>query len=919
MFNLCFLRRSLIAGLLLLALLAASPGGSAAADLPGWTVAKITADYRQHPIDVDQKTPDISWVLTSTARNKMQAAYQVLIATNQDFRGAAVWNSGKVVSGQSAHVRPCSGVLQSNRDYWVKVTAWSKDGEEATNVASFSTAFLDEAPQWRAQWVGFRSEAPFVAWTSTTAALAAFVPDSAVANRSQYLRKQFTLRKPLQRARVFVSGLGIYELSINGKKVGDHVLAPARTRYPDRVLYEVFDVKDQLLRGDNALGIQLGNGWFNPDKKYQDWRMTFFGYPRAILQLQLRYTDGSEETIVTDPSWRAALGPVTFNSIYDGEWYDARLEAEGWDRPGFRDDAWQPAVLMPTPTARMQAHTSPPERVTETRKPVKTIRQAPGVTVYDMGQNFSGWTKIRVRGERGAVVTLHHAEDLKPDQTLDFKSNRSAKNTDRYVLKGGGDEVYEPRFTYHGFQYVEVAVQGRAEVLSAEGRVVHSDLAQTGVLETDNELINRIHHCTLWSQRSAFQGVPVDCPQRDERLGWLADGYVTADEAMLNFDGAQFYPKWLDDMRYAQDDEGRLPHIAPPTRLPADATNWSAGLFPVVWDYYRTYGDRELIAREYPAMQRYVAYMQKSAKGYILKADRYGDWGTPAQDQKATSGWVRGNPAASTTAMFCLSTDILAQSAAVLGKAAEARQYGQLRDSIGQVFNRTYFDEATSTYRGEAYHYQYLQGMPLFLNLAPEKNRAQVMTNLLKDIKETRQGHLYSGIIGTKYIVELLSREGRNDVVYQMVTAKGYPGWDFLTAGRNTFPEWWDRSGSHNHVMFGSIDAWFYRQLAGIQAGPAGEGYGQLVIRPYFPTTGLNKVRASIETMKGTVASSWQRTGTAVAMTVEIPVNTTAQVVLPAAATSLTLNQKTTKSTRSADGQTAFTLGSGSYAIAFRL
>lgn len=847
-----------------------------------WKIIKVTIDYNQSPINVSNANPDISWIISSVLNNQKQAAYQVQIAYSKKLleqNKPDVWNSGKIKSSQSSHIIPEGKTLKSNTDYWVKVTSWNQDGKEASTFTTFSTAYFEQN-SWQAMWIGYQSEAPYSFETATDEEKVAFRPDSIIAGRSQYLRKEVTLKKEIRRARVFVTGLGFYELSINGKKVGDHVLAPAKTRYSDRVLYEVFDVKDNLINGKNALSIHLGNGWYNPAKKYQDWRMPFWGYPRAIMQLALEYQDGTKELIMTDASWKTALGPIVANDIYDGESYDSRLELKDWNVAGYNDTLWKNVVSMKKPTENLMVQVMSPERVMQSLKPVNTYKINDTQNVYELGMNITGWTKISVKGDAGAKVTIRYAEDLKADHTLDVRSNRAAKNTDVYILKGESKEMYEPRFTYHGFQYIEVTVSGNVQVLDIQGQFVYTDVANTGTLATDNPLLNKIHDATVLSQKGAFHGLPVDCPQRDERLGWMTDGYVTADEAMLNFNTPNFYLKWLDDIRFAQDKQGALPHIAP-TFSVSENTNWSCGSFPIIWDYYSNYGDNQVLRTYYPMMKTYIAYLEKSANNYILKADKYGDWGNPAQDDKAKSGWVRGFPKLSTTAMFYFCTDILYKSAAALGNKEDEKKYILLKAKIKEAFNKAYFDESTLTYKAESYHFQYAQGIPLFLGLTPEKYREEALSNLIDDISIKRDGHIYAGIQGLKYIYEMLMDEDKNEVIYQFVNAKGYPGFDDMLKRRNTFPEWWNGTGSHNHVMFGSIDAWFYRSLAGIRTKEVSPGYEEVIIKPFFPVSGLNVVNANLKTVKGEVSSSWIKDGNKVTLKISIPANSSASLILP--------------------------------------
>nr|WP_294895151.1 family 78 glycoside hydrolase catalytic domain [uncultured Pedobacter sp.] len=885
---------------------------SKADSLKDWEIQKVLIDYHESPIDVSNASPGISWILTSSKNNQMQLAYQILVATSKELLNsgkADIWDSGRKKSSQSSNIRLNGKTLMSNTDYWMKLTSWNENGKSAVKIVAFSTAYLNPS-DWKANWIGAESEYPFTWEKASIEQRRAFNPDSLVANRSQLLRKEISIRKVIKRARVFASGLGLYELSINGQKIGDHVLSPAQTRYSDRVLYEVFDVKDKLREGTNAIGLQVGNGFYNPIKKYLDWRMDFWGFPRAILQLEIEYEDGSKETVLSDKTWKVCYGPVIENSIYDGEHYDARLEQKGWNEPNFHDKSWKSVTIMQKPTKVMQAQTMAPQRVLKVMKVVNVWKIDENSSVYNIGQNLTGWTAIKLKGEKGSKVSIRYGEDINTDHTLNAKSNRHALNTDVYILKGEGVEYYEPRFTYHGYQYFEVTKEKNVQILDVEPKMVATDLPQNS-FETDNPTINNIQNAIAWTQKSAMQGIPIPCTQRDERVAWLADAYVTADEAMLNFFAPDFYSKWLADIRLTQDTNGALPYVSP-RRSQKEATNWSCGYFWTIWDHYNNYGDKELLSSNYKAMQDYVTFLKNGSNNLIVKPDRYGDWLTPAQNDK-DSGWKRGNPELSTTAMFYMCTAILEKTAKVLMKTTDAGKYGQLKEEIKTAFNKKYFDTKTANYKSESYDYQYVQAMPLYLGLTPDSLRERALDNLIYNIKVKRNGHFYAGILGVKYLYEMLMQQNRNDITYEMVTAKGYPGYDDMLQGRNTLTETWGGGGSHNQAMFGSIGAWFYRSLAGINTDSNAVGYERILIKPFFPEGGVNKVSAQLETQKGTIKSSWVKNNNEVSMELTIPANAKSVIYLPAVS-AIVINGKVNN-----NSEKGIVLGSGTYSLQFKI
>ncbi|MBP6963580.1 MAG: family 78 glycoside hydrolase catalytic domain [Armatimonadetes bacterium] len=676
-------------------------------------------------------------------------------------------------------------------------------------------------------------------------------------------RHEFDLGKPVKRARAYVTGLGYYELHLNGQKVGDHVLDPAYTGFSKRVLYSTYDVTDMLKTGRNAVGAMLGSGWFKES-------------PRLLLQMNVEFKDGTRTRVTTDSYWKRSEGPILENSLYHGETYDARAEQVGWDMPGFDDSGWQEVLLSTTPTHTLSAQMIQPIRVTETMKPKSVTSPREGTWVYDFGQNFSGWCRLKVSGPAGTEVTMKHAEWLYDDGTANQENLRSARATDKYILKGQGTETWEPRFTYHGFRYVQIeGFPGKPDLDTIKGRVVNTSFTAHGGFECSNPLINRIHSNSWWGYRTNWHSIPTDCPQRDERQGWMADGHMTADMGLYNFDVAPAYTKWLQDMQDAQGDDGRIPDTVPHVwgSNPGDPM-WASAYHFVTWDMYRHTGDRQLLARHYDGLKRYVDMLEREAgDGHIISRNNYGDWvgvvETP-RDLISTGGFYR-----------C--SWLTARMAEILGHPEDVRVYDRLCRRIAEAFHAKFFNAETNNYGNGS---QYSNAWPLYLGIVPADRHDAVVQNLVNDIEVNRKGHLSTGFLGARYLLEVLCQEGHADVAYTIVTQKDYPGWGYMIAnGATTVWELWVKAtgngmNSANHPAFGFVDGWFYRALAGIKPDDMVGGFERFDIKP-FVVGDLNEAKAEINTVRGPVASHWKRSKDGLTLDVTIPANSHASVWVP--------------------------------------
>lgn len=839
--------------------------------------AQLRCEYLVEPLGIDTPAPRLSWRLESPLRGDLPSAIHVLVSSSPELLRVDIgdfWDTGKIGSGKAPYLEYAGDPLLSCARYHWKVRWWDRAGAVSpwSEPASFVTGFLHEG-EWTPRWIAAREVREFR--SKGTVLLGHPGADETQAH-AVYLRKEFVLRERASLAVIFISGLGHYELRLNGGKVGTSVLDPGWTDYAKRALYASHDVTP-LVRGKNAVGVILGNG--RHIKGYG------FDGPKLACRIEIEYESGDRESLFADEGWRASHGPLQENGLYHGERYDARLELDGWDLPGFDDRGWQEAVTVAGPA--LDSQMMPPVRVERRLEPRSVNRLPSGASIFDFGQNFSGWVRLNVQGPKGTEVRLRHAELLHDDGSLNIGPNENAEATDVYILRGGGPETYEPRFTYHGFRYVEVSgYPGEPGPGSLEGCFVHSDVERTGTFRCSNDLLNRIHRNVVWGQLSNLMSIPTDCPQRDERHGWLGDAHLSAEEAVFNFDMAAFYSKFLEDIRLAQKDDGSLPDVVPPylPRLyPADPA-WSSAYAALLALLYDHYGDKRLIAKHYHYLKKYVEFLSANADGRIIKGlGKYGDWCPPGSivpkktPVELTSTWY-----------YYHDVLILARLAAVLGRSDEAGHYEKLAGEILEAFNAAFLCEtqyaATRVSRVDNYPNQTSNALPLYFDMVPAGRKDRVLASLLQSIVRQQDGHVDTGILGTRYILDVLIEHGHEDVAYRMVTHTCYPGWGYMLAeGATTLWERWEKltghaMNSHNHIMLGSVDAWFYREIAGLS--PLLPGWKAVRIRPHVLGE-LTFAEADLETVAGKVRTAWHRSGDSFKLETAIPVGSAAEIHVP--------------------------------------
>jgi len=712
---------------------------------------------------------------------------------------------------------------------------------------------------------------------------------------ARYLRKEFVLDdKEIKRAMVYFSGLGLSQMYINGDRIGDQVLSPGLTEYPKRVFYITHDVTDALVRGNNALGVILGNGRYYAPRSEVYAAMPTYGYPKLLLHLRVDYVDGTFTQIVSDESWKLSTnGPILANNEYDGEEYDARNELGDWTNPGFNDSAFQLAELAEVPTGQVVAEPIEPIRVTETVKPIEVSEPKPRVFVFDLGQNMVGWVRIKMEGPAGTEVTLRHSETLNPDGTLFLANIRGAKATDKYTLKGGGVEVWEPQFTYHGFRYVEVTgYPGTPTLKSIEGRVVHDDLRRTGTFECSHPLLNQILKNADWGFRGNYRSIPTDCPQRDERQAWLGDRIeIPRGEAYL-YDTAAFYAKWVQDMADAQKKSGSVPDVAPahwPTYT--DNVVWPSSTIFVPNTQYRQYADRQLLASHYESAKRWMDYMQQFVEEGLISRDQYGDWCMPPEDPNLIHSQDPSRQTDKTllaSSFFYRNLRLMERFARILEKKGDAEQFAQLADEMKAAFNAKFLNRTDGKYDNGT---QTSSVLPLAFGLVPDDQIERVFDHLVTKISEDFGGHIGTGLVGGQFLLRVLTDHGRPDMALTIATQETYPSWGYMISqGATTFWELWNGDtadpamNSHNHVMLvGDYVIWLFENLAGIKPDIDAPGFKHIVMRPE-PVEGLDYVKASFDSPHGRIASHWKKSGDVFDWQITVPANTKATVYVPSQA-----------------------------------
>jgi alpha-L-rhamnosidase len=752
---------------------------------------------------------------------------------------------------------------------------------------------------------------------------------------ARWLRKEFTLEKRIRRATVYASGLGVSELHLNGGKISDHVLSPALAEYPKRAFYVTHDVTDQLRRGANAIGAVLGNGRYYSPRSRVFAGMPSYGFPKLLLQLRIEHTDGSVTQIVSDDSWKiTSNGPIVANNEFDGEEYDARKELTGWSKAGYDSSRWQPAGQVPAPPGVISAQMIEPIRVTQTLKPVAVAEPKPGVFILDLGQNIVGWCRLKVTAPASTIITLRHAESLQPDGTLYLANIRGARATDTYTTRGERVEVWEPRFVYHGFRYVEVTgFPGKPTLDSIEGRVVHDDLEPAGDFISSNPLLNRIYENVVWGIRGNYRSIPTDCPQRDERQGWLGDRSEVSKGESFIFNTQAFHEKWLQDISDAQKETGSVPDVAPSYwPIYTDNVTWPSTTVILPGILCEQFGDLAIVERHYVSAARWVNYMVKNFyTNGVISRDNYGDWCVPPEDSSLTHS---RDPARQTdktllaSSYFFHDLRLMEKYSLLLGKTQEAERFGRLAMQVKTAFNERYLRRDVGFYNNGS---QTASVLPLAFGLVPDDMRERVFSQLVNKIENETKGHIGTGVIGGMFLMRTLNDNDRPDLAYTIASQRDYPGWGYMVEkGATTIWELWNGDtadpsmNSGNHIMLvGDLVTWLYENLAGIKTDPQQPGFKHVIMKPE-PVGDLKTVRANHRSPYGLISSRWRKEelkdGTTFTWRLQIPPNSTATVYIPASNLESVYEGKLpaqnaagVESARYENGRAVLEIGSGKY------
>ncbi|WP_091380507.1 family 78 glycoside hydrolase catalytic domain [Mucilaginibacter mallensis] len=855
-------------------------------------VANLQCEYESNPMGIEASSPKLSWKLQSAERNIMQTAYRILVSDNiesLDKNIGNTWDSKHINSSTSIEVAYKGRPLLSAKTYYWKVTVWDNHQHMSawSEIAKWQMGLLTLADWAGAKWIAYAQMpdsmrmVPFPAGKGPKGLLPAndVLP---------LLRKTFTISKPVKRATLYICGLGHFDMSLNGNKVGDHFLDPGWTQYNKQALYVPFDLTDKLVQGNNALGVMLGNGFYYipRDKRYR--KMTgAYGYPKMICRLVIEYKDGSITNLGSDRSWKTAPGPIIFTSIYGGEDYNANLEQPDWNTINFDDTKWQNAIIV-TGSPQLNAQAADPLKVMQEFTPISKKDIGNGAWVYDLGQNASGIPQITIQGKKGDTVRIIPAELIHPDGSAN-QTGSGKPHYYNYILKGGGPETWHPQFTYYGFRYLQVegvVSQGKANpsqlpvLLDIKGLHTRNAAATVGSFSCSNELFNRAFKLIDWAMKSNMASLFTDCPHR-EKLGWLEEVHLVGNSIRYNYDIHRLALKCINDMRLAQTSEGLIPEIAPeytqfgePFR---DSPEWGSNSIILPWYVYEWYGDKDVLANSYDMMKRYIDYLGTKADHHIL-TEGLGDW----YDQGPQApGYSQQTPKGITaTAFYYYDLDIIAKVAKLLGKTQDVATYNVLAADVKQAYNKAFFNTQTKEYGTGS---QTANSISLYMGLVEPQDKDAVINNMVKELKD-HGNSLTAGDIGFRYLLKALDDAGRSDVIFDMNSRSDVPGYGYqLAHGATSLTESWGAlpQVSNNHLMLGHIMEWFYSSLAGIRSAHGAIAMNKIEIKPE-PVGDVTYAKASYDSPYGIIATDWKKRNGDFDLMVQIPVNTTAVVYLPA-------------------------------------
>lgn len=906
------IKRSIVFCILLLGIIACADKSNSG----GVNILDLQTEMRENPEGVGTIAPRFSWKIGSDKPDIMQTAYQIDVAVSKkdlNKPSGLLWSSGKVDSDQSLLVEYAGDPLQSGQKYFWRLTVWTnKGGKCQSDIQSWSMGLLNSS-DWTANWIGLNDSA------------ALSVKDNRTILPARYLRKEFENKSKQVRATLYVSGVGSSVCFLNGQQIGNDVFGPLPTWYDASVSYLTYDVTTLINEGDNALGVVLGNGRY---LTMREKGMYGFGLPRLLAQLHIEYADGTSTTVVTDGSWKATnKGPITENNEFDGEKYDARLDLGKWSEAKYDDSSWQNAELMEAPKGKLTAQLSPSLKVMEEITPLSVTAVEGGRYIIDMGQNMVGLLQVRLKGKKDKPVTMRFAEVLKPNNTELYIDNlRSAEVADVYTPEADGTFSWEPLFVYHGFRFAEISgLDYQPEVADFTGKVLYDEMRTIGSFETSNAIINKIHENSYWGIRGNYRGMPTDCPQRDERLGWLGDRSTGAYGESFIFGNALLYNKWLVDIEESMNENSSISVVSPRYwTIFHDDVTWPSAYFYVADMLYKQFGDTQSIRNRYPSMRRWVQHLTSTQmQDYILMKDAYGDWCMPPESpelihsedpSRKTSGQVL-----STTVFYSI-LQLMEKFAKMNDLPADAKEYAELAAKIKEAYNKKFFNAEKGQYDNNTVTANLLS---LRLGLVPEGYEDQVFANIVDKTENDCKGHVSAGVLGIQHLMRGLTERGGLELAYKIVTNETYPSWGYMIKnGATTIWELWNGDtanpamNSRNHVMLlGDLLIWFYEDLAGIKNDPSSVAFKKIWMEPVFPKD-LTHVNASYVSPYGKIVSEWKRNDNKLIWNITIPANTTATIKLPVAFNvNVDKNQTGVHNVQKTNDALVVELGSGQYTL----
>jgi hypothetical protein len=880
----------------------------------GISVSVMTCEKMVNPVVVSTNSPEFGWEMVSELQGDFQKAYEIKVSSDKQLLAegkADMWSTGKVKSGQSQLVKYEGKKLLSGHKYFWSVTVWDSKGKKSSSSDISCFMIAPSNGDLRASWIGaikrsrsnlpdgrrwhvpsFQNRVVSNTWNSI----------DSLALRSILLRKDVDLVDKPVSAIAYVSGLGHFELSVNGSKVGQSYFDPMWSDYDKTVYYKTFDLTSLLQSGNNAIGVMLGNGFYNCVGNRYSKLWVSFGPPTLFFKLDLRYADGSTKTVISDGSWKYSLSPLTYNDIFGGESYDAGLEQDGWNKPGFKENnKWKAVVLQDAPTGMLRPQTAPDIKIMKEYAVKEVKKLDEGVYVLDMGQNISGFPYVKIKGKRGDKVRLIPGEILDGEGRVSQRSS-GGPHYYEYILKGDVEEILEPKFVYYGFQYIQIEGADlynagnnsvRPVISEVKSKFVYNSAEETGTFTCSNDLYNKTHVLIQNAVKSNFQSVFTDCPHR-EKLGWLEQLHLNYSAIFDNYNLSTYIPKTVRDMLDAQYSNGLVPSICPEYTVFggdfSDSPEWGISSIMVPWSYYEYYGDPSLIKKSYQMMKRYVDFLTSRSDSGIV-SHGLGDWydyGTH------NAGYAKNSPIAiSATSHYYFAIKNFVKTAEFLGKTTDAQNYSKLMCYVKNAYNKRFFNAETKQYATGS---QFSNAVSIFMDLVEPQYREAVLKNLVSSIK-SNGNRLTTGDIGNRYLFQVLAQNGYNDIMFDMTNHYEAPGYGYqISLGATTLAEQWDpkRGNSRNHFMMAQIEEWFFRNLAGIQTDITQPGFKHFYVKP-VPAGDLTFVEATHKCLYGLIKVSWKKIDGEFQLNVDVPVNTTATVMMPFKSDYISLNGKNLK------------------------